>query len=353
MAPLDLDRLRHTLLEWWGRQRPDAQELALSALSQAPGGYSNLTLMAELNWRQAGLPQCCGIVVRMQTQGDAVFPECDLPRQYRTMQALANSAVPVPELLGLQEQASERAASFFVMRRVDGRVPNENPLYHQQGWLHDLPLAAQRAHWFSGIDTLLKVSQVDCSASAFDCLRPPLGLTALAHLLAVSGRHLDWAEGLGRPYPALRAAERWLLAHQPQEQAPALSWGDAKLGNCVFRDGRVVAALDWETAALSSPVDDLAWWLVHDEALSLGYGVPRLAGLPTHDETVAYWERASGRTAHALAYYEVFAAWRFAIVMARIGTIFMQRGWVPAQSGMDLNNGAAAVLASRAARYGF
>ena len=33
----------------------------------------------------------------MQPQGDAVFPECDLPRQYRTMKALAGSGVPVPQ----------------------------------------------------------------------------------------------------------------------------------------------------------------------------------------------------------------------------------------------------------------
>lgn len=353
MAPLDLDALRVSLAEWLGRQPADASEVQVSGLTQAPGGYSNVTLMAELIWRRAGVPERCGIVVRMQPQGDAVFPECDLPRQYRTMHALAGSAVPVPALLGLQTDASAIGAPGFVMRRADGRVPNENPLYHLEGWLHDLDPEALRAHWFGGIDTLANVSRVDWRTPAFEFLRPPQGVTPLAHLLSVSGRHLAWAEGLGRPYPALRAAERWLLAHQPGDQPVALSWGDAKLGNCVFRDGRVVAALDWETATLSNPVDDLAWWLVHDESLSAGYRVPRLAGLPTRDETVAYWERASGHTARDLDYYEVFAAWRFAIVMARIGTIFMQRGWVPREAAMDLNNGAAAVMATHAARQGF
>ena len=100
-------------------------------------------------------------------------------------------------------------------------------------------------------------------------------------------------------------------------------------------------------------MDDLAWWIVHDESLSAGYGVPRLAGLPEREETVAHWERVSGHSARDLAYYEVFAAWRFAIVMARIGTIFMQRGWVPRESAMDLDNGAAKVLAMRAERHGF
>lgn len=353
MTALDLAALQPALADWLGRRHADASAVAVSGLTQASGGYSNVTLTGELSWRRGGVPERGGIVVRMQPPGDAVFPDCDVARQYRTMQALAGSAVPVPALLGLQETASPIGAPFFVMRRVDGRVPNENPLYHQQGWLHDLDAGAQRAHWFAGIDTVAAVSRIDASAPAFDFLRPPPGVTPLAHGLAVGGRHLAWAERLGRPYPALRAAERWLLAHQPGEQAVALSWGDAKLGNCVFRDGRVVAALDWETAALSSPVDDLAWWLVHDESLSAGYGVPRLAGLPAREETVAHWERASGHHARDLDYYEVLAAWRFAIVMARIGTLFMQRGWVPPESAMDLNNGAAAVLATRAARHGF
>ena len=353
MAELDPAALQRSLADWLGLRHPDAREVVVSGLVQASGGYSNITLLGELSWQRAGVQERCGIVVRMQPLGDAVFPDCDVRRQYRTMQALAGSAVPVPALLGLQETAPPIGAPFFVMRQVDGRVPNENPLYHQHGWLNDLDPEAQRAHWFSGIDTVVNVSRVDCHAPGFDFLRPPPGVTPLGHLLAVSSRHLAWAERLGRPYPALRAAERWLLAHQPAGEPVALSWGDAKLGNCVFCDGLVVAALDWETAALSNPVDDLAWWLVHDESLSAGYGVPRLAGFPTREETVAHWERASGHTARDLAYYEVFSAWRFAIVMARIGTIFMQRGWVPRESAMDLNNGAAAVLASRAARHGF
>lgn len=353
MAPLDLRAFEPALARWLGRRHPDAAEVRVSGLGPAPGGYSSVNLLGELSWRRAGVPERTGIVVRLQAPGDAVFPGGDLGRPYRVMQALAGGAVPVPGLLGLQDTPTAIGGPFFVMRRVDGRVPNENPLYHQQGWLHDLDVQARRAHWFSGIDTLAQVSRVDGQAPGLGFLQPPAGVRPLAHLLAAGSRHLAWAEHLGRPYPALHAAERWLLGHQPADEPVALSWGDAKLGNCVFREGRVVAALDWETAALSNPVDDLAWWLVHDEALSAGYGVPRLAGLPTREETVAHWERASGHGARDLAYYEVFAAWRFAIVMARIGTLFTQRGWVSPDDAMDLNNGAAAVLATRAARHGF
>jgi aminoglycoside phosphotransferase (APT) family kinase protein len=161
-------------------------------------------------------------------------------------------------------------------------------------------------------------------------------------------------EAGARPYPHLHTALAWLRHHAPPAGPVSLSWGDAKLGNCVFNaQGRVAAALDWEQATLSHPVDDLAWWLMLDECLSDGYGVPRLSGLPTRQETVAHWERASGLRADDLPFYEVFTAWRMALIMARIGTLFTQRGWVDAQAQMDVRNGAATLLTRHAQRLGF
>ena len=93
-------------------------------------------------------------------------------------------------------------------------------------------------------------------ASGLGFLQPPAGTTALARQLEYYRRAVLWAESLGRPYPHLHAGYRWLVANQPADNTLALSWGDAKLGNCVFRDGRLVAALDWELATLAHPVDD-------------------------------------------------------------------------------------------------
>jgi aminoglycoside phosphotransferase (APT) family kinase protein len=171
--------------------------------------------------------------------------------------------------------------------------------------------------------------------------------------LAYYTRVLEWAESLSRPYPHLRESLAWLKAHRPPEPRPSLSWGDAKMGNCVFQGRRLAAMLDWEQATLADGVDDLAWWLMVDECLSSGTGAQRLAGLPTREATIARWETAAGRAASHLAYYEVFAAWRMACIMARIGTLFTARGWVPAEMQMDLNNGGASLLARHGQRLGF
>jgi len=350
----DLDQVASRLADWLARRYPERMGLRVEGLKRSDGGYSNITVLGRLEWTERGRAQAQEIVLRVQPQASSVYPDCDIHRQYRVMEALAGSEVPVPVLLGLEGDAALLGAPFFVMERIAGRVPNENPLYHLEGWFHDLPLEALRRHWFSGVDTIAAIARVDWRGRGLESLQPPPGRTALARQLEYYRDAVAWAERLSRPYPHLHGAYEWLVSHKPVDEPLTLSWGDAKLGNCVYGpDGRVVGALDWEQAALTSPVDDLAWWLMLDESTSTGYGVPRLAGLPSREETVAHWERASGFSAKHLPYYDVYAAWRMAYVMARIGTVFMERGWVPRESEMDVRNGGAALLAMHAARLGF
>lgn len=350
----ELEQAAARLGRWFSQRDPELHDASVTGLVRSDAGYSNVTLLGRLQWTQSGTPRTQEIVLRLQPESSSVYPDCDIARQYRVMQALAASEVPVPQLLGFEPDPRLLGAPFFVMRRIAGRVPNENPLYHLDGWFHDLSPEAVRQHWFSGVDAVAAVARVDWRERGLAFLQPAAGQTALAQQLDYYRRAVEWAERLHRPYPHLHGAHAWLVANQPVDEPLALSWADAKLGNCVYdAEGRIAGLLDWEQATLASPVDDLAWWLMLDDSLSTGYGVPRLAALPSRAETVEHWERASGHSARHLPYYDVFAAWRMAYVMARIGTVFMERGWVPRASDMDLRNGGAALLAMHAARLGF
>lgn len=350
----DLLEVATRLERWLERQHPDRMPVSVTGLRRSDGGFSNITVLGQLEWRRDGRPETIEFVLRVQPPTSSVYPDCDIGRQYRVMQALAGSDVPVPAMLGLESDAALLGAPFFLMQRVGGRVPNENPLYHLEGWFHDLAAEDLRRHWFSGIDTIAAIARVDWQAQGLGFLRPATARSALAQQLDYYRDAVEWAERLNRPYPHLHGAHAWLVRKQPADEPLTLSWGDAKLGNCVYAaDGRVAGALDWEQATLASPVDDLAWWLMLDESLCTGYGLPRLPGLPTREETIAHWERASGFSARHLPYYEVYAAWRMAYVMARIGTVFMERGLVPRESEMDTRNGGATLLAMHAARLGF
>jgi hypothetical protein len=107
-------------------------------------------------------------------------------------------------------------------------------------------------------------------------------------------------------------------------------------------------------ARLGNPVQDIALWLVMDDCLSEGIGVPRLAGLPDESETLSHWERVSGHRAEAmpLLFYKIFGAFCFTFVMARVMTREKQQGTMPADNPYDVDNLASQALAKLLKRAG-
>ncbi|RGE46945.1 phosphotransferase family protein [Comamonas testosteroni] len=346
----DMNQIAQRLSQWLTAQ--GAPRSTVTQLKSSSGGYSNITLLATFSQPDGSDP--LDMVVRIQPKTAAVYPDCDVRLQYRTMELLQNSGLPVPRLYGLELNPEVLGAPFFIMGRLEGQVPAENPLYHLEGWLHDLDTASIRRHWFAGIDGFAQLSKLDWKALGFSFLLPPAGTTPLQQQLAYYEHMLSWSESIsGQHYEWLHRGLQWLQRHQPRNEPEALSWGDAKMGNCVFKNGQLSGMLDWERPAIANPVDDLSWWLMLDESLCTGFGLPRLAGLPSREESIAHWEAASGHSAEHLPYYDVFSAWRFTLVMSRIGHIFTQRGWVAADQRMDHNNGGSTLLKNLALQYDF
>lgn len=338
------------LADWLRQRWPDKPTLTVKDVRPPIQGFSNETWLLDLEWSADDARERLPAVLRLQPAEVALFPTYDLSLQYRCMARLAGSAIPVPRLFGYaegSEAGNPFGRSFYVMERMPGRAPGENPPYHLAGWLHDLPPARRGAVWLNGVEMMARVNRLDWTALGLGFLdQPSAGESPLDRQLRDSRAFLAWAESLAEPYPLLRAALDWLETNRPQGGPVALCWGDPKLGNCLFdpEDERCTGLLDWESAHLGNPVDDLAWWIVLDRSLCDGYGFPRLEGLPGRDETIAHWERCSGLTAHDLPYYEVFCAFKFALIMVRIGCLFMARGLVPAGQRMDLDNGGSATL---------
>ena len=69
-----------------------------------------------------------------------------------------------------------------------------------------------------------------------------------------------------------------------------------------------------------------------------GYGVPRLDGLPGREETIARYEELTGRPVEHALWYEVFAAVRFGLIMARIALRMEEIGLPAPNPDFDLNN---------------
>lgn len=311
---------------------------AVGPVSIPGSGFSTETLIFEASWPDRDRR----LVARVAGPGHRLYPQARLDVEFQVMRVLGRGAdVPVPVVHWYEDDPAILGGPFFVMDHVDGRTPADLPSYHREGWVADLPEEDRARLWWSGVETLWRVHRLDASDLAFADF-PGRGASGLERQLDHYEEHL----GFFGAEPALaRDALAWLREHRPPEpSAPSLLWGDARLGNMLFAaSGRPAAVLDWEMTSLGDPESDLAWYLYLDRHLSEGIGAARLPGLPDREETVARYEKLSGRPVRHLHYYEVFAGFRLMLITARLTRLLRASGTVG--PGFPLARNTAALLA--------
>lgn len=319
---------------------------------RGPGatGFSNETIIVDATWTSGGTDRRDTFVVRVAPTGYTLFPDAAFETQYKVLTGLAaHSTVPVPKVLWFEQDPAVLGAPFFVMEEVRGVVPSDNPPYHVDGWLKtDATPEVRERIWWGCIDTIAELHQVDASLLGLSGL-----LEGLPAQLAYYEGFLESVEK-DEPVPTARKALAWLKENQPGPEADVLCWGDARIGNVMYSEqGERLAVLDWEMVSLGSPAQDVAWALFLDRHHSEAMEVPRLEGFPSKAASVARYEAATGRVLDNLDYYEVFAGFRFSVIMARLAVIFKDWGLLPADHDMAQDNHAArlteVVLAERGA----
>jgi len=342
----DLAETAERLQGWLGKRLPEAESIRIEDLrGPKDTGFSSDTLMFTMHSEQAGRAETRELVIRLEPGGDCmIFPEYDVALQYRMMEALADTAVPVPEMLWLEEDLAPLGSPFYVMEMLEGQVPNDSPPYHAAGWLCDLEPEQRAQLWFSGLDAMAEVHKLDWQQPAFDVIpRPPDGLTPMQAQIRYWDHYLNW--GLDRDrYPLLNETLAWLDAHRPASEPTGICWGDSRISNLIFRDCETVAVIDWEMVFIGNPVADLAWFITIDRCFTDGLGLPRLEGMPDRAATVARWEEKTGVRAEHFDYYEVFAAFRFSAIMARVMLQMKFYELVPQEATADVDNLASIVL---------
>ena len=288
------------------------------------------------------------LVVRIQPAGFQVFPEYDMGLQYRTMELLAPTDVPVPKVYWLDEGNPEiLGADFYVMAQVQGRVPTDNPPYHKEGWLTEASPEEREAIWLSSFDCMAKIHRLDYEALGFGFLdKPELGDTPLRQQINYYKKYLAWA-ARGLEQPTIETALEWLEKNRPDDSRKQLSWGDARIGNIIYDGTKPAAVLDWEMVTLGSPEQDVAWEIFLDRHHSEGIETSRLEGFPSYEDTLAHYTMRSGFEVNDLHYYQVFAGFRFGVIMIRIAQQLAEYGIMDADTsrGFELNNTVTRLLA--------
>ena len=316
----DSEATRKKLESWFSARRGTVTRIPELTIPEA-SGMSNVTLLFDIEWQEGDTVYREPCVGRLQPEiSRPVFPSYDLTLQYEVMDSIGrNSDIPVPELHGLETDTSVLGVQFYIMKRVDGRIPTDMPPYNMDGWMmHETTDEQQASLWKSAVDTLGRYHRLDYKELGFQGLEQP-GKTPLQQQLDYWQGYLGWAmEGEGHAI-GQRALD-WLQANQPSDEPTVLCWGDSRLGNIIFDpiEDKVATVLDWEMAVLGNPVQDIAWFNYMDATFAEGLGMPRLTGLPSYPDTVKQWQTASGYTARDYDYYLIFAGMRYGLILSRI-----------------------------------
>jgi len=251
-------------------------------VEQFKGGQSNPTFLLRTPGRN--------YVLRRKPPGKLLPSAHAIEREYRVMAALRESAVPVPRMFCLCEDAEVIGSAFYVMEHVQGRILWEPGL---SGFGAD-----ERARLFDDMNRVIAaLHQVDVVA---------LGLADYGK----PGNY--FARQIGRWSAQYRASEteriesmdsliEWLPQNIPATDAVALVHGDYRLDNLVFHASEplVIAVLDWELSTLGHPMADFAYhamvWSTPPGAMRGLAGLDLAAlGIPSVDAYLArYCERTS------------------------------------------------------------
>ncbi len=346
----DLVATRDALTRWLHTKLPEAVDLEVANLGvPKASGFSNETVLFDASWKVGDLERSQRLVARLQAQGPGLFPVYDIGVQYKVMTTVGlHSDVPVPRTVWLEEDLGALGTPFFVMERVDGRVPADDPPYAKSGWLLDLPPEERARLHDNALEQLVKIHALNTDQLGLEYLaRPEAGASPVEQEVAFYQSYYEWASK-GRPHHLIDAAFSWLRTNLPRQAGPiGLSWGDARLGNMMFGDDvSVVAVLDWEMAGLARCEQDLGWWLVSDTIFTEGLGVPHPEGFPTRQAVIDRYEELSGHTVSDVSFFEVLAGLRIAVITLRLVHMMIDAGLAPPEEiAMGDNNPATRVLA--------
>jgi aminoglycoside phosphotransferase (APT) family kinase protein len=313
----DLGQAASVFSSWLAKRMPEARDVIVSDLAWPQGaGMSNETILMHARWTQDGKTTEQGLVARLAPKVVQFFKDADLRRQFDLLKAVhAGGHVKVAEPLWFEEDASLLGQPFYVMRRLEGRVPVSFPGYNVAGFLFDASPRERAILWRSAMEELCRIATTPIDAVQVLAM-PDKGATGFDQLFNFWKESCRWA-GADRA-PFLMSAEAWLEKHQPQNPMSGFSWGDARIGNMMFGDDfNLTGVMDWEQASLGGPMHDLGWWLYFDDMHSWRNGHKRIEGLGTRKETVDLWRELTGFEPRSLVWHEVFAGYKLAAIVAR------------------------------------
>jgi aminoglycoside phosphotransferase (APT) family kinase protein len=221
--------------------------------------------------------------------------------EFATMRAAANAGIPVPAVYWLDADGEILGRPGCIVERLHGESPP--PSIFADG-IFARANAEERKHMM--LSVAAAHGRLRAAAIGPDQVphlaRRGEGATAIEREYAWWIREAELANPAPEKLSFLRAARDRMVAAQPECYPERLVHGDAQFANVMFRDGEIIALLDWELAFLGHNESDLALVVIFSETLNPAeHPIP---GVPTEAEYIAAYERAAGAPVVALDYFK-------------------------------------------------
>ncbi|MBP2226961.1 aminoglycoside phosphotransferase (APT) family kinase protein [Azospirillum agricola] len=227
-------------------------------------------------------------------------------REFAVLSAAVAGGVLAPEPLFFCDDPGVLGPDFLIMRRAEGAGGGFNVVKA------DAPEPELARELGRQLGLLHRVMP---GAPGLERLPEPPACPAQEAIAQLR----DWIGDLARRDPVLAWGLRWLEVNAPPPDAVVLCHRDFHGGNCLVKDGRLSAILDWEFAGFGDPMEDLAWfcarsWRFRRLHRDSGGGGDR-------DDLYAGYEETSGRRVdpRRVAYWETAAYLRWAAVALQQG----------------------------------
>ncbi len=305
---VDADALGR-LAAWLGENVPGCRG-GHAIARQFKGGQSNPTYWIGVEGGEGGDRE---LVLRKKPPGDLLPSAHAVEREYRIIRALGGTGVPVPEALGLCEDASVLGTPFFVMSFVPGRI----------FWDPTLPELASNA---ARASVYRDYTQALAALHKVDFAK--VGLGDYGKVGGYVARQVDrWSKqyeaSRTSDIPAMDALMTFVRTKVPTSDETTLIHGDYRIDNIMYSaddEPRALAIIDWELSTLGHPVSDLAYACMGYHLNLPGRGglagvdVAALA-IPSEQEMVDAYCALTGR-GHIddWAYFMAFGIFRLAAI---------------------------------------
>ena len=251
--------------------------------------------------------------------------DLDMPREYRLLAAIHPLFDLAPQPYLLCEDASIIGVPFYLMERRRGLVIRRA----MPAAVAD-SLALRRQISEALIDALAALHAVDIDASGLAQLGKPVGFVTRQ----VRGWAERWQRSKTSEVPELEQVVGWLSERIPPEPDPlagrpaTLVHNDFKLDNVMLdlhEPSRIIAILDWEMCTVGDPLIDLGialcYWAQKEDPEARRESISPVtteAGWLRREELTARYAAQTGRDVSSIAFYEVFALFKVAVVLQQI-----------------------------------